>query len=104
MYSIDKTIKEINKKFALKNFFKIYIAITIFMCFITSIHELLHVIPGAIMGYDMKIAIGFPTGGITWTKEEKNYLINWIIALISCVMIYSCGFDIINSYNTKNKK
>lgn len=123
-----------NKKkilFAFKNFLKVYISLAIFMCCITVIHEYLHAIPGAIMGYDMNVAIGFPIGGVTWLKEDmtkiqdlifgltplivlgvipsiiaifmkvtkKNYLINWILALVSCVMIFTCGYDIINSYN-----
>lgn len=31
--------------------------------------------------------------------DKKNYLKQWIIGLISCMMIFSCGYDIINSYN-----
>ena len=129
-YKLDTNKKKI--KFAIKNFLKVYISLLIFMCCITVIHEYLHAIPGAIMGYNVKIAIGFPMGGATWSLEDttkmqtlifsltpcvvlgvipaiiaitmkvtkKNYLVNWIMAFICCIMIFSCGYDIINSYNT----
>ena len=129
-HNLDTNKKKI--KFAFKNFLKVYIALFLFMCSITLIHEYLHAIPCAIMGYNMKIAIGFPVGASTWVLEDmtklqtlifsltpciilgiipaiivitmkitkKNYLINWIMALICCIMFFSCGYDIINSFNT----
>lgn len=128
-YNLDTKKKKI--LFGLRNFFIIYIGFLILMYSSIIIHEYLHAIPAALMGYNCKIAIGIPMGGVTWIIEEtlkthtilflltpllilgiipamyscivkvtkKNYLKQWIIGLISCMMIFTCGFDIINTYN-----
>ncbi len=125
------TAKE-NAKFGIKNFLKVYFLFIIVMLVITPIHEFLHALPAVIMGYDVKIAIGFPMGGVCWTIDDmtkietllfslmplivlglipaiivvfmkvtrKNFLVNWIVSLMSCMIIFTCGFDIIDTYNT----